>query len=68
MNTLKATERPVDDTIVRRLDEFPELATALLSGDLPTARMICSRLFNMDSDAPKSPRRPVELPSPRRTR
>ena len=36
------------DRIVRRLDEFPDLNRALRTGDVPTARILCARLFNLD--------------------
>jgi len=36
------------DKIVRRLDEFPDLNNALRNGDVPTGRMLCARLFNLD--------------------
>jgi hypothetical protein len=36
------------DTIVRRLDLYPELMQALRDGDLLTGRMFCARLFNLD--------------------
>lgn len=37
------------DRIVRRLDEFPDLNQALRKGDVPTARILCARLFNLDA-------------------
>lgn len=37
------------DRIVRRLDEFPELKTALRNGDVPTGRYLCAQLFNVDA-------------------
>lgn len=36
------------DKIVRRLDEFPDLNTALRNGDVPTARLLCAQLFNFE--------------------
>jgi hypothetical protein len=36
------------DRIVRRLDEFPDLNKALRTGDVPTGRMLCARLFDLD--------------------
>lgn len=36
------------DTILRRLDEFPELAQALRDGDVLTGRLFCAQLFNLD--------------------
>ncbi len=38
----------VHDKIVRRLDEFPDLNTALRTGDVSTARLLCARLFNLE--------------------
>jgi hypothetical protein len=67
MNDRKASEKPADDTIVLRLDEFPELEAALRCGDYVTARRICSQLFGLDSGATTPPRRPAAIPSPKRT-
>lgn len=67
MNDREAYEKPTDDTIVLRLDEFPELAAALRRGDYVTARRICSELFPLDSGATTSPRRLAAIPSPKRT-
>jgi hypothetical protein len=36
------------DTIVRRLDEFPELLAALRDSDFLTARSFCAQMFNLD--------------------
>ena len=36
------------DTIVRRLDLFPELVNALRDGDLLTGRLFCAQLFDCD--------------------
>jgi hypothetical protein len=36
------------DTIVCRLDLYPELVQALHDGDLLTGRLFCARLFNLD--------------------
>jgi len=66
MKLKKASELPSGETIVRRLDQFPELAAALRSGDIPTARRICSELFDLDSGATRPPRRPEATLSPRR--
>ena len=45
--TAKADNRfPIhSDTIVCRLDLFPELAQALRDGDLSTVRLFCAELF-----------------------
>jgi len=37
------------DRIVRRLDEFPELNKALRNGDVPTGRLLCDQLFNLEA-------------------
>jgi hypothetical protein len=66
MNLQKASENPLNDTIVRRLDQFPELAAALRSGDIVTARRICDQLFDLDSGATIPPRRLAITPSPKR--
>jgi hypothetical protein len=66
MNHQQASENPLDQTIVRRLDQFPELAAALRSGDIVTARRICSQLFDLDSGATIPPRRLAITPSPKR--
>jgi len=39
---------PLDDKIVRRLDEFPALVQALRDGDLLTGRLFCAQLFDCD--------------------
>jgi hypothetical protein len=67
MNHQKASDKPLDDTIVCRLDQFPELAAALQSGDIVTARRICSQLFDLDSGATTPQRRLATIPSPTRT-
>ena len=67
MNRQQASDKPLDDTIVCRLDQFPELAAALRSGDIVTARRICSQLFDLDSGATTPQRRLVTDPSPTRT-
>lgn len=67
MNHLKASEKRLDDTIVRRLDQFPDLAAALRNGDVLTARRICSQLFDLDSGALTPMRRLATTPSPKRT-
>ncbi len=67
MNDRKASQKPADDTIVLRLDEFPELAEALRRGDYVTARRICFQIFDLDSGAITPPRRPAASPSPKRT-
>ena len=67
MNLQQASDKPLDDTIVCRLDQFPELAAALRSGDIVTARRICSQLFDLDSGATTPQRRLVTDPSPTRT-
>ena len=36
------------DTIVRRLDLFPELLQALRDGDLLAGRLFCAELFDCD--------------------
>jgi hypothetical protein len=36
------------DRIVRRIDDYPELSKALREGDLPTARLLCARLFDLE--------------------
>jgi hypothetical protein len=36
------------DTIVRRLDLYPELVNALRDGDLLTGRLFCARLFSIE--------------------
>jgi hypothetical protein len=58
MNSVKSAPR--EGTIVRKLDEFPELLEALREGDLLTARLFCARLFGIDRlerfDAGKVPR------------
>jgi hypothetical protein len=36
------------DTIVCRLDLFPELVRALRDGDLPAGRSFCAQLFDCD--------------------
>ena len=66
MNHLKASENPLDATIVCRLDQFPELTAALRSGDIVTARRICAQLFDLDSGATTPMRRLVTTPSPKR--
>jgi len=66
MNHLKASENPLDATIVCRLDQFPELAAALRSGDILTARRICAQLFDLDSGATTPLRRPATTLSPKR--
>jgi hypothetical protein len=38
----------LDNKIVRRLDEFPELVQALRDGDLVTGRLFCAQLFDCD--------------------
>ena len=47
--TVVRSENPpsytVNDKIVRRRDDFPDLGEALRDGDLLTARMICAQLF-----------------------
>lgn len=49
-STRRETSIPTDrDRIVRRLDEFPELNTALRNGDVPTGRFLCAQLFNFDT-------------------
>jgi hypothetical protein len=37
------------DKIVRRLDEFPELNTALRTGDVGRGRILCAQLFNSET-------------------
>jgi hypothetical protein len=37
-----------DDTIVCRLDLFPELVRALRDGDLLAGRLFCAQLFNCE--------------------
>jgi hypothetical protein len=37
------------ETIVRRLDLFPELVRALHDGDLLTGRLFCAKLFDCDA-------------------
>jgi hypothetical protein len=39
------------DRIVRRIDDYPELSQALRAGDLPTARVLCARLFDLRCEA-----------------
>ncbi len=36
------------DTIVRRLDLFPELLQALRDGDVLTGRLFCAQLFDCE--------------------
>ena len=36
------------DTIVRRLDLFPELVRALRDGDLLAGRLFCAELFSIE--------------------
>ena len=36
------------DTIVRRLDLFPELVNALRDGDLLAGRLFCAELFSIE--------------------
>jgi len=67
MNHQKASDKPLDDTIVCRLDQFPELAAALRSGDIVTARRICSQLFDLDSGAITPQRRLATIPTSTRT-
>jgi len=67
MKTRKALRKPVDDSIVLRLDEFPELAAALRSGDVKTARVICAQLFDLDSNMTSSAKRAAGMPSTQRT-
>jgi hypothetical protein len=67
MNLQQASGKPLDDTIVCRLDQFPELAAALRSGDIVTARRICSQLFDLDSGATTPQRRLAITLSPTRT-
>jgi len=38
----------LDDKIVRRLDQFPELVQALRDGDLVTGRLFCAQFFDCD--------------------
>jgi hypothetical protein len=43
------------DRIVRRIDDYPELSQALRDGDLPTARLLCARLFDLGCEAHRPP-------------
>jgi hypothetical protein len=46
------------DTIVRRLDLFPELVRALRDGDLLAGRLFCAELFDCElTHPPSKPRR-----------
>ena len=45
----------IGQKIVLKLDNFPKLAKALRDGDLPTARVLCARLFEIDSGAQTLP-------------
>jgi hypothetical protein len=38
---------PKGDRIVRRLEDFPDLAKALREGDLAAGRDLCTRLFGV---------------------
>ena len=38
---------PKGDRIVRRLEDFPELARALREGDVAAGRALCARLFGV---------------------
>lgn len=50
---------PQTDTIVRRLDEYPELLAALRDSDFLTARSFCAQLFNLDGRTNAAEPRPV---------
>ncbi len=47
------------DTIVRRLDDFPELLAALRDSDFLTARSFCAQMFNLDARTSLAAPRPA---------
>jgi hypothetical protein len=48
------------DTIVRRLDLFPELVRALRDGDLLAGRVFCAELFRIGVTNPPSPQAAIK--------
>ena len=58
MNTLKFADNLAGETIVRRLDEFPELTQAVREGDLLRISTLCAQLFEWNSHTRIPPQQP----------